>query len=94
MTKLRRKFLVPALATAIALGVFAFQALPAFACGGLIAPDGDVHLSRATTFVMWHNGIEHYLTSFTYQENNARSVANLGLFVTPPPNVDYFLSFQ
>jgi len=80
MTKMRRKFLVPAIATAIALGLFAFQALPAFACGGLIAPDGDVHLARATTLVAWHNGIEHYLTSFTYQGN----ATNVGWIVPLP----------
>src|SRR5437016_12981477 len=67
MTKMRRKFLVPALATAIALGLFAFQALPAFACGGLVAPNGAVRLARATTFVAWHDGVERYMTSFTYQ---------------------------
>ena len=38
MTQLLRKFLIPVLATAIALGFFAFQALPALACGGLVAP--------------------------------------------------------
>ena len=54
-------------ALALALGIFAMQALPAFACGGLIAPNGSVRLARATTFVAWHNGIEHYLTSFSYQ---------------------------
>src|SRR2546425_1249890 len=80
MTKMRRKFLVPAIATAIALGLFAFQALPAPACGGLIAPDGDVHLARATTFVAWHDGIEHYLTSFTYQGN----ATNVGWIVPLP----------
>src|SRR5260370_21331079 len=80
MTKMRRKFLVPAIATVIALGLFAFQALPALACGGLIAPDGDVHLARATTFVAWHNGIEHYLTSFTYQT----TATNLRLLVPRP----------
>jgi Uncharacterized protein conserved in bacteria (DUF2330) len=80
MTKMRRKFLVPAIATAIALGLFAFQALPALACGGLIAPDGDVHLARATTFVAWHDGIEHYLTSFTYQGN----ATNVGWIVPLP----------
>ena len=37
MTQMRRKFLIPALATAIALGLFAFQALPALACGGFPA---------------------------------------------------------
>ena len=44
MAQLRRKFLIPALATAFALGLFAFQALPALACGGLVAPDGAVRL--------------------------------------------------
>ena len=74
--KLHKTFL----AIVIALGLFAFQALPALACGGLIAPDGDVHLARATTFVAWHGGIEHYLTSFTYQGN----VTNLGWIVPLP----------
>ncbi len=54
-------------ALVIALGIFAVQALPALACGGLIAPDGDVSLERATTLIAWHNGIEHYLTTFTFQ---------------------------
>ena len=34
MTRILRKLVIPALACTIALGVFAFQALPAFACGG------------------------------------------------------------
>jgi hypothetical protein len=76
MTKLHKSFL----AIVIALGLFAFQALPALACGGLVAPDGDVHLARATTFVAWHNGIEKYLTAFTYQGN----VSNLGWIVPLP----------
>ncbi len=84
MTMLRRKFFVPALATVIALGLFVFQALPALACGGLVAPDGDVRLARATTFVAWHDGIEHYLTSFTYQETNTNSAANIGWIVPLP----------
>src|SRR6266849_1811181 len=87
MTKMRRKFLVPAIATAIALGLFAFQALPALACGGLIAPDGDVHLARATTFVAWHNGIERYLTSFTYQ-GNAKNVGWIVPLPAVPINVE------
>jgi len=80
MTRLRRKFLVPLFATAIALGLFAFQALPALACGGLVAPNGAVRLSRATTFVAWHDGIERYLTAFTYQGD----VSNLGWIVPLP----------
>ena len=80
MTQLRRKFLIPALATAFALGLFAFQALPALACGGLVAPNGAVRLSRATTFVAWHNGIERYMTAFTYQGD----VSNVGWIVPLP----------
>lgn len=55
-----------------ALALFGVQALPAFACGGLIAPDGDVRLARAATLVAWHAGIEHYLTTFTYEGDATR----------------------
>jgi hypothetical protein len=37
------------------------------ACGGLVAPNGAVRLARATTLVAWHDGVEHYVTSFAYQ---------------------------
>ena len=47
-------------ALTIALGVFVLQALPAFACGALVAPNGSVRLSHATTMVAWHDGIERY----------------------------------
>ena len=67
-----------------ALALFVLQTQSAFACGGLIAPDGDVRLQRATTLVAWHDGIEHYLTTFTYQENKANSGANLGWIVPLP----------
>ena len=56
--------LVPAAAATLA--VFLTQALPAAACGGLIAPNGAIRLDRATTLVEWHNGVEHYFTSFSY----------------------------
>ena len=78
MAQLLRKFFIPVLATTFALGFFAFQALPALACGGLVAPNGAVRLSRATTFVAWHDGIERYMTAFTYQGD----VSNVGLLVT------------
>jgi hypothetical protein len=80
MSQKRRKYLIPALATTIALGLFVFQALPALACGGLVAPNGAVRLSRATTFVGWHDGIERYLTAFTYQGD----VSNVGWIVPLP----------
>ena len=64
----------------IAIGLFVIQTLPAFACGGLVAPDGDVRLARATTLVAWHAGIEQYMTSFTYQGD----ASNLGWIVPLP----------
>ena len=69
-------------AVAIALGLFATQALPAFACGALVAPNGSVRLARATTLVAWHDGVERYLTSFSYQGN----FSNLG-WIVPLPTV-------
>src|ERR1700724_3300607 len=56
--------LVPAAAADLA-GVLT-QALPAAACGGLIAPNGAIRLERATTLVAWHDGVERYMTSFSY----------------------------
>jgi hypothetical protein len=67
-------------AVTIALGLFAIQALPAFACGALVAPNGSVRLSRAATLVAWHDGIERYLTSFSYQGD----FSNLGWIVPLP----------
>ncbi len=64
----------------IALGLFAFQTVPAFACGGLVAPNGAIRLSRAATLVAWHDGIERYMTSFSYQGD----VSNLGWIVPLP----------
>ncbi|HYL70049.1 MAG TPA: DUF2330 domain-containing protein, partial [Candidatus Dormibacteraeota bacterium] len=60
----------------IAAGAAAATALlasmtTALACGGLVAPDGDVRLDKATTFVTWHDGVEHYVTSFAYAGNAA-----------------------
>jgi len=73
---MRKRFLIPILA----LALFVLQTQSAFACGGLLAPDGDVRLARATTLVAWHDGIERYFTSFAYQGN----VSNLGWIVPLP----------
>src|SRR5437016_9111833 len=56
------------------------QVTPALACGGLVAPDGDVRLDKATTFVAWHDGVEHYVTSFAFQGD----VADVGWIVPLP----------
>lgn len=48
---------LPLLIAAVAV---LFPMAPALACGALVAPNGTIHLERATTFVAYHNGIEHY----------------------------------
>lgn len=62
------------------LVLFILQIQSVFACGGLVAPDGDVRLARASTLIAWHNGVEHYLTSFAYQG----SESNVGWIVPLP----------
>lgn len=41
-------------------------AAPALACGGLVAPNGAVNLLRTTTLAGYRNGVEHYVTAFTF----------------------------
>ena len=41
-------------------------AAPVAACGGLIGPNGAVNLLRTTTFVGYHDGVEHYVTAFQF----------------------------
>ena len=67
-------------AAGTAAAAFLLTAAPAFACGGLVAPDGDVRLDKATTFVAWHDGIEHYVTSFAY----TGAAADVGWIVPLP----------
>lgn len=61
-----------------ALSFFVLQSPSAFACGGLVAPNGSIRLARAATLVAWHDGIEHYMTSFSYQGD----VSTLGWIAT------------
>ena len=41
-------------------------AAPAFACGGLLSPNGSVNLLKTTTLAAYHKGLEHYVTSFRF----------------------------
>jgi hypothetical protein len=54
------------IALAAGLLLVAFSAAPALACGGLIGPNGAVNLLRTTTFAGYHDGVEHYVTSFEF----------------------------
>jgi hypothetical protein len=58
-----RRFLTGLAAVAAAL-IAATQ--PAAACAGLIGPNGAVNLVRTTTFAGYHDGVEHYVTSFQF----------------------------
>jgi uncharacterized protein DUF2330 len=68
--------------TLIALGT-TLIATPAFACGGLVGPNGAVNLGRTTTLAAYHNGVEHYVTAFTF------TGATKGQFgsITPLPGI-------
>jgi hypothetical protein len=66
---------------AVAAATLAAQAIPAAACGGLVAPNGAIRLSRASTLVDWRDGVEHYMTSFSYQGQN---LSNFGWIVPLP----------
>ena len=58
-----RRPLLPIVAATAALLI---TAAPALACGGLIGPNGAVNLLRTTTFAGYHDGVEHYVTSFEF----------------------------
>jgi hypothetical protein len=45
---------------------FLLVAAPAWACGGLVAPNGTINLVRTTTLAAYHNGVEHYVTAFNF----------------------------
>src|ERR1019366_6200845 len=72
-----RKFLLAGMGVA---GAVVVQAGQVFACGGLVAPDGDVRLAKATTFIAWSGGVEHYVTSFAY----TGAVTDVGWIVPLP----------
>jgi hypothetical protein len=41
-------------------------AVPALACGGLVAPNGTINLVKTTTLAAYADGVEHYVTSFEF----------------------------
>jgi hypothetical protein len=51
----------------LTLLLLAAVASPVFACAGLIGPNGAVNLVRTTTLAAYHNGVEHYITAFSFQ---------------------------
>jgi hypothetical protein len=43
----------------------------ALACGGLVTPNGTINLVKTTTLAAYHEGIEHYVTSFEFAGEGA-----------------------
>jgi hypothetical protein len=62
-----RRFLLRAFGVAaVAAGVMAASPVAADACAGLIGSNGAVNLGRTTTLAAYHDGVEHYVTSFEF----------------------------
>jgi uncharacterized protein DUF2330 len=55
----------------------------ALACGGLVTPNGTVSLLRTTTLAAYHEGVEHYVTSFEFAGADATEVGS----IVPLPGV-------
>ena len=70
---MRRHIARAAAAAAIAAALVFGSAVSALACGGLIAPNGTISLTRTTTLAAYHDGIEHYLTSFEFAGRRRRA---------------------
>jgi hypothetical protein len=53
------------------------------ACAGLIGSNGTVNLGRTTTLVAYHDGVEHYITSFEFQGGGGQFGALIPLPAVP-----------
>src|SRR5262249_38383561 len=74
------RHVIPAVGSVLAaVGLLVATAAPAGACGRLVAPNGAVRLDRTTTLAEYHDGVEHYVTSFQYAggETNFGSIIPL-----------------
>lgn len=58
----------------------------AVACGFLVSPNGAVDLARTTTFVVWEDGIEHYITNFEFA-GDAESFGSITPLPAEPTDV-------
>jgi hypothetical protein len=82
MRTLPRSTRIAAVLTATAVLILG-PATVALACGALVAPNGTVQLGRTTTLAAYHDGIEHYVTSFTFSGKASGTVGS----IVPLPGV-------
>jgi Uncharacterized protein conserved in bacteria (DUF2330) len=57
---------------AVVAGLSGIGGAVAWACGGLVNPNGTVSLTRTTTLAGYRWGVEHYITSFEFQGGGAK----------------------
>lgn len=52
----------------LSLGTISFflLAAPAWACGGLVGANGTLSLGKTATLAAYHDGVEHYITGFSF----------------------------
>lgn len=74
------------IAAASAAAVLAMSGV-AGACGSLVAANGAVDLQRTTTLAAYHDGLEHYVTSFQF-EGNATSFGSIVPLPGKPSKVE------
>jgi hypothetical protein len=57
----------------LSIGTMSFLMIagPAWACGGLVGANGTLSLGRTTTLAAYHDGIEHYITGFSFAGSGA-----------------------
>ena len=63
---MRNRLIRAATALTAATTAILVTAAPAMACGGLVGENGTIQLTRTTTLAAYHDGIEHYVTSFEF----------------------------
>ena len=78
MTK-RTRLSLPA---ALIVAAIVAMAAPAGACGGLVGENGTIQLTRTVTLAAYHNGVERYVTSFSFS-GTGKSVGS----IVPLPGV-------
>ncbi len=65
-TAMRNRLIRATTAVTAATSALLVFAAPAFACGGLVGENGTIQLTRTTTLAAYHDGLEHYVTSFEF----------------------------
>ncbi len=85
---MRSSFLAVAAMTAATIAGTFFATTNADACAGLIGSNGAVNLGRTTTLAAYHNGEEHYVTSFEFSGTGGGEFGTLIPLPGVPSNVE------